>query len=86
MAGYKRHKQMKIYCTRCKILVGEILQGSKLRKGIKYLCTECEEAYKTLESLKNYEKGVGGVSGVSGDKSKGYDMPDFFEDLMKGKK
>ena len=74
---------MKIYCTRCKILVGEILQGSKTRKGLKYLCAECDEAYKTLESLKNYEKGV---SGVSGDKSKGYDMPDFFEDLMKGGK
>ena len=67
---------MKVYCTRCKILVGEILHGSKTRKGLKYLCTECHEAYKTLEGLKNYEQGT---------KGKGMDFP-FFDELMKGMK
>ena len=66
---------MKVYCHECSILVGEIVSGSKMRKGIIYLCTECHGTYKTLKSLKDYEKGVGGGG-----------MPDFLNDLMKGMK
>lgn len=33
---------MKIYCIGCMIYLGEILKGSKLKKGIQFLCENCD--------------------------------------------
>lgn len=64
---------MKVYCKRCGFYLGEILTGSKLHKGIVYLCSCCHDLFKTYEDLKNYEKGVGSNS-----------MPPGFEEIFKG--
>lgn len=33
---------MKIYCVGCMIYLGEIEKGSKLKKGIQFLCESCD--------------------------------------------
>lgn len=37
---------MKIYCNECGTYCGEIREGSKLRKGLKYVCSRCDQARK----------------------------------------
>ena len=39
---------MKIYCKNCNILVGDLLEGSKIRKGLVYLCEDCAIDYNIL--------------------------------------
>lgn len=36
---------MKIYCHSCNTLVGDILAGSKLKRGLAFLCPDCLEVY-----------------------------------------
>lgn len=37
---------MTIYCCDCHTYCGEIREGSKIRKGLKYVCNECHEKRK----------------------------------------
>lgn len=62
-------------CNRCSKYLGEMVEG-KIKKDAVLICKECLEAYKTLESLGNYSKGVGG-----GNKT---DI-DFFNGIFGGK-
>ena len=48
----------------------EVKKG-KLKKGSVVLCSECFDAYKTLEDLSNYKRDT-----------KNPDLPDGFKDLF----
>ena len=63
-------------CVRkkCNMFLGSMEVGKILKTAI-FLCTECHDAYKTHESLANYNKSVGNEPKV--------DMPDFFKDMFK---
>lgn len=62
-----------LYCKKCNKHIGNISTG-KFRKNAVCLCEEC---YKTLESLANYNKNTTNTQSP--------DMPDFLKDLFKNK-
>ena len=47
---------MKIYCKGCRIYVGEIKGGSRLIKGIVYLCPNCEIKRKASDLASKTKK------------------------------
>ena len=69
---------MIIYCNKCSIELGNILKGSKLRKGIVFLCSNCFDKLKVLEDLNNFERGKESGNTYSGSDG----MPDFFKDIF----
>ena len=40
---------MKIWCAGCKTFLGELSSGSKVKKGIVFICSECDIKRKVLE-------------------------------------
>ena len=68
---------MKIYCNRCNKYLGNIKTGSSLRKGIVYLCTECNQAARIAESVMKDK--------IKTDQGAGFDIFDFFNNITKGK-
>jgi len=62
---------IKIYCISCTIYLGSILEGSKLKKGIAFLCNNCNNIRKA-DNLKRAT-------------SKPAEMPEFFKDIFGGK-
>jgi hypothetical protein len=71
---------MKINCKKCCKDLGEILTGSKLRKGIVYLCSECMDEYNTYESIADFKRTT---STPNNDMDA---VKDMFGDIFKGKK
>ena len=67
---------MKIYCNNCKKYLGEILNGSKLRKNIKHYCEECAETLESYQGFLNTPRNSAGDQQVFND----------LMDIMKGKK
>ena len=59
-----------LYCSGCSIKVAIIQEGSKIRKDSVMLCDICERKRKISDMVKREEK---------------YPMPDFFENIFKGK-
>ena len=54
-------------CHRCSCYLGEG-EVETLKKGSVVLCDKCFEAYKILEDLSNYKKGISNIN-----------MPDGFD-------
>jgi hypothetical protein len=63
----------KLNCNKCLCFLGEMEKG-KIKKDAVILCSNCMEAYKSFESLANFDKNTS---------SKNVDMPEFFKDLFK---
>ena len=42
---------MRIQCAKCYVDLGEILKGSRIRKGTVHLCAKCEQQRKALELI-----------------------------------
>lgn len=51
---------MKIRCHKCGRLVGEILPGSKIRRGTVYVCAECQQPKMTDCEVSEFLKRVMG--------------------------
>lgn len=49
---------MKVYCKECGCLVAEIKEGSKLKKGLVFLCKKC---YKQLKDGNLFNSIFGGL-------------------------
>jgi len=69
-----------IYCTGCKTKIGELASGSRLKKDIGYLCSDCHSSYtssKLGDSFRDIKR------------RNNSDIPDgfgdIFGDLFKGK-
>lgn len=52
---------MDIHCSKCGTYCGEIKEGSKLRKGLKYVCNECYTG-RTGSDIPDFFKKVFGTT------------------------
>lgn len=77
---------MQVFC-KCGKLMGEVLEGSKLRKGYAIVCTECQEQQEktrqACELFRSIANGKGGVPPFGGGSKNPFG--DIFGDIF-GKK
>ncbi len=58
-----------LYCSGCSLKIAILVEGSKIRHGAVVLCESCERKR---------------IASDLGNKSKGYSMPEGFDDIFGG--